>query len=39
MKGDYSRLTFDPRNRFTGVFLQQGRTPLDSDKSEARPLR
>ena len=34
MKGDFSRLTFDPRKRYTGVRLQQGRVQLDADWNE-----
>jgi hypothetical protein len=34
MKGDFSRLTFDPRNHFTQVFSQQGRVQLDADWNE-----
>lgn len=31
MSGDYTRLTFDPRNRYSGVLMQQGRMQLDAD--------
>lgn len=34
MKGDFSRLTFDPRKRYTAVLMQQGRVQLDSDWNE-----
>ncbi|TDK21487.1 hypothetical protein E2F46_14710 [Luteimonas aestuarii] len=34
MKGDFSRLTFDPRNRFSQVLQQQGRVMLDADVNE-----
>jgi hypothetical protein len=34
MKGDFSRFTFDPRKRYTGVRLQQGRVQLDADWNE-----
>jgi uncharacterized protein DUF6519 len=34
MRGDFSRLTFDPRKRYTAVLMQQGRVPLDSDWNE-----
>lgn len=34
MKGDFSRVTFDPRNHFTRVLLQQGRVSLDADPNE-----
>ena len=31
MKGDFSRFTFRPQNRYTSVRLQQGRVHLDAD--------
>src|SRR5262249_27675797 len=34
MKGDFSRLTFDPRKHFSRVLLQQGRVQLDADWNE-----
>lgn len=34
MKGDFSRVTFDPRNHFSQVLLQQGRVTLDADPNE-----
>ncbi|MCA8948059.1 MAG: hypothetical protein KDE27_01070 [Planctomycetes bacterium] len=34
MKGDYTRSTFDRRNRFSGVRMQQGRVQLDADWNE-----
>ncbi len=34
MKGDFSRITFDPADRFTRVLLQQGRVQLDADFNE-----
>src|SRR5258708_29104120 len=34
MKGDFSRLTFDPRKQYRGVVHQQGRVWLDSDWNE-----
>lgn len=34
MSGDYTRFTFDPRDRFAGVLMQQGRVQLDSDWNE-----
>jgi uncharacterized protein DUF6519/parallel beta helix pectate lyase-like protein len=34
MSGDYSRFTFKPRKRFSGVLMQQGRVQLDSDANE-----
>src|SRR3954463_3384953 len=34
MKGDFSRLTFRPERRYTGVRMQQGRVQLDADWNE-----
>ena len=34
MKGDFSRLTFDPRKGFLRVLMQQGRVQLDADVNE-----
>lgn len=34
MKGDFSRDSFDPRNHFSQVLLQQGRVTLDADPNE-----
>ena len=34
MKGDFSRVSFDPRNHFSQVLLQQGRVTLDADPNE-----
>lgn len=34
MKGDFTRNTFDPARRYTGVRLQQGRVQLDADWNE-----
>ncbi len=34
MKGDFSRLTFDPQKHFRGVYMQQGRVQLDADWNE-----
>jgi hypothetical protein len=34
MKGDFSRLTFDPQKHFRGAYMQQGRVQLDSDWNE-----
>ncbi|HEX3069827.1 MAG TPA: DUF6519 domain-containing protein [Thermoanaerobaculia bacterium] len=34
MAGDYSRFTFDRKNRFSRVLWQQGRVSLDSDHNE-----
>ncbi len=34
MSGDYSRFTYDPKKRYSGVLMQQGRVQLDSDWNE-----
>jgi hypothetical protein len=34
MKGDFSRLTFDPARQYTRVLMQQGRVQLDADWNE-----
>jgi hypothetical protein len=34
MKGDFTRITFDPANHFSRVLLQQGRVTLDADPNE-----
>jgi hypothetical protein len=34
MKGDFSRLTFDPAKNFSRVLMQQGRVTLDADFNE-----
>src|SRR3954462_10174039 len=34
MGGDYTRFTFDPLRRYSGVGMQQGRVQLDSDWNE-----
>lgn len=34
MKGDFSRVSFDPRKHFTRVLQQQGRVQLDADWNE-----
>lgn len=34
MKGDFTRDTFDPRNHFTRVLMQQGRVQIDADWNE-----
>ncbi|HEX4960388.1 MAG TPA: DUF6519 domain-containing protein [Thermoanaerobaculia bacterium] len=38
MKGDFSRLTFDPAKRYTSVRRQQGRLQLDADWNEQADL-
>jgi len=34
MKGDFSRLVFDPHKQYTRVLMQQGRVQLDADWNE-----
>lgn len=34
MKGDFSRLTFERRKRYSGVLMQQGRVQTDADWNE-----
>lgn len=34
MKGEFSRMTFDPTKRYRGVRMQQGRVQLDADWNE-----
>ena len=34
MKGDFTRLTFDPAKHFSRVLMQQGRVQLDADWNE-----
>lgn len=34
MKGDFTRVTFRPRNHYSGVLQQQGRVQLDADWNE-----
>lgn len=34
MKGDFSRVTFDPLKHFSSVLMQQGRVQLDADWNE-----
>ncbi len=38
MKGDFTRNTFDPKQRYSGVRLQQGRVGLDADFNEQAEL-
>ena len=38
MKGDFSRLTFDPKKRYSGVQMQQGRVQLDADWNEQQAI-
>ena len=34
MKGDFTRLTFQPEKHYSSVRLQQGRVQLDADWNE-----
>src|SRR5262245_40162893 len=34
MPGDYTRFTFQPRKRYSGVWMQQGRAQVDADWTE-----
>lgn len=34
MKGDFTKITFDPKNHFSAVLMQQGRVQLDADWNE-----
>lgn len=38
MPGDYSRNTFDPRQHYSGVLMQQGRVQLDADWNEQQAI-
>src|SRR5690349_2706354 len=38
MRGDFSRLTFDPLKQFSRVLMQQGRVQLDADWNEQASL-
>ncbi len=38
MKGDFSKLPFDPKKRHSRVYLQQGRVQLDADFNELADL-
>jgi hypothetical protein len=38
MRGDFSRLSFDPSRGFVGVLLQQGRVVADADWNEAEAI-
>jgi hypothetical protein len=35
MKGDFTRMTFDPAKHYSRVFQQQGRVQMDADTNEA----
>jgi hypothetical protein len=39
MSGDYSRKTFEPRENFSGVGMQQGRVQLDADWNEQSAIQ
>ena len=38
MKGDFSRIRFNPAKQYTAVLKQQGRVDLDSDANEQRAI-
>jgi hypothetical protein len=38
MKGDFTRMTFDPAKHYTRVFEQQGRVQVDSDFNEMNDI-
>ena len=38
MKGDFTRVTFDPAKRYSRVLKQQGRVDLDADHNEAADI-
>ena len=38
MKGDFSRYTFNPKKRYSGVLMQQGRVQLDADWNESQAI-
>ncbi|SRR6266404_1159560 len=38
MKGDFSRLTFDPKKHYRRVLMQQGRVQLDADWNEQEAI-
>ena len=39
MKGDFTRVTFEPQKRYTGVRMQQGRVQLDADWNEQAEIQ
>jgi hypothetical protein len=39
MKGDFTRITFNPADHYTQVLKQQGRVDLDADWNEAEAIR
>jgi hypothetical protein len=38
MNGDFSRLTFDKKKRYSGVLMQQGRVQVDADWNEQQAI-
>jgi hypothetical protein len=38
-KGDFTRITFDPRKHYRSVRMQQGRVQIDSDWNEHEDIR
>ena len=38
MKGDFSRLTYDPSKHYSGVLMQQGRVQVDADWNEQQEI-
>jgi hypothetical protein len=38
MKGDFTRITFDPRSHYSRVLMQQGRVQLDADFNELNAI-
>ncbi|WP_394698459.1 DUF6519 domain-containing protein [uncultured Desulfobacter sp.] len=39
MKGDFSRLTFNPNKQYSGVLFQQGKVQLDADLNELQAIK
>ena len=39
MKGDFSRLTFNPKKHYSGVLWQQGKVQLDSELNEQQAIQ
>lgn len=39
MKGDFTRMTFDPKKHYRGVLMQQGRVQLDADWNEQHDIQ
>ncbi len=39
MKGDFTRVTFEPQKRYTSVRMQQGRVQLDADWNEQADIQ